>query len=192
MTISGISGVSVSVVSIGIGFSVGLGVGLGVPLDNVDGATRVGVVAGSLSNNRSVSVSGQGGGVGQGGVGEGVSVGGGDGVMDGGGLHHGGGLDHALDDGGASDGGDDSGVVSGVRQAVAVGVGVVVVGVVEKGRVSLSISISSRRSVGRSEQTDLQKDMFMNHKIQNKKFYIIFGRNNLKDLVKALKAFFVL
>merc|ERR1711951_138973 len=105
----------------------------------MDGASGVGVVAGSLRNNRS---GGDNGGVVDDGVVDGGCV-----IDDGGSdrldLNLSGGADHALDDGG----------VDGGNHAVAVGVGE---GSVDQGRVSVSISCggsgSSREKTDKEER----------------------------------------
>merc|ERR1712023_90530 len=116
-------GAAVSGIVVG---SIRISIGLSLPLDNVDSAARVGVVAGLLNDGSGDGVVHDGGGDVSGGV---VDDGGGvmDSVVghDGGGvdsgLHLGGGLHHALDRSGRH-----SSNVGGVG---AIGVGMVVAGI---------------------------------------------------------------
>merc|ERR1719510_1585281 len=150
-------GVAVSRIVVG-SVSVSISLGISIPLDNVDSAARVGVVAGSVddgSGNMGGGVVDDGGG--DGGV---VDGGGGDGgvmetaVHHGGGvnsgLHLGGGLHHALH-GSRVDSRDSVGGVGSI------GVGMVEAiaqAAVQESRVGFSISVGCGSSVSSGKQAD--------------------------------------
>merc|ERR1719385_85267 len=151
-------GAAVSGIVVG---SIRISIGLSLPLDNVDSAARVGVVAGLLNHGSGDGVVHDGGGDVSGGV---VDDGGGvmDSVVrhDGGGvdsgLHLGGGLHHALHGSGM-----DSRHSSNIGGVGAIGVGMVVAGIaavaqaaVQESGVGFGISVGCRSSVSSSKQAD--------------------------------------
>merc|ERR1711914_18804 len=130
-------GAAVSGIVVG---SIRISIGLSLPLDNVDSAARVGVVAGLLDDGSGDGVGHDGGGVDSG-------------------LHLGGGLHHALDRSGM-----DSRHSSNVGGVGAIGVGMVVAGIagvaavaqaaVQESGVGFGISVGCRSSVSSSKQAD--------------------------------------
>merc|ERR1719295_1723276 len=159
--VDAISGIVVGTIDIGAAISgivvgsIRISFGLSLPLDNVDSAARVGVVAGLL-NHGGGDVSG---GVVDDGGGVMDSVVGHDGGSVDSGLHLGGGLPHALDSSGM-----DSRHSSNVGGVGAIGVGMVVAGIagvaaiaqaaVQESGVGFGISVGCRSSVSSSKQAD--------------------------------------
>ena len=183
ISISSVCRVSIGISSIVVSISISISSRFSISstLYNMDGTSRVSVVTGSLDNNRSrVGEGGNTGGVGNRGNTSVVSEGSVDsGVVGGVGVGR---VGEGSVDSRVGEGSVDSRVDSGVGNminsngsgllndalhccgvdsrdngggGIPVGVGVVVVGVVEKGWVSISISFSGRGSVGCSEKADL-------------------------------------
>lgn len=174
ISISSVCRVSIGISSIVVSISISISSRFSISstLYNMDGTSRVSVVTGSLGNNRSsVGDGGNTGGVGNRGNTSVVSEGSVDsGVVGGVGVGRvgEGSVDSRVDSGvGNMINSNGSGLLNDALHCcgvdsrdnggggIPVGVGVVVVGVVEKGWVSISISFSGRGSVGCSEKADL-------------------------------------
>ena len=174
ISISSVCRVSIGISSIVVSISISISSRFSISstLYNMDGTSRVSVVTGSLDNNRSrVGEGGNTGGVGNRGNTSVVSEGSVDsGVVGGVGVGRvgEGSVDSRVDSGvGNMINSNGSGLLNDALHCcgvdsrdnggggIPVGVGVVVVGVVEKGWVSISISFSGRGSVGCSEKADL-------------------------------------
>ena len=174
ISISSVCRVSIGISSIVVSISISISSRFSISstLYNMDGTSRVSVVTGSLGNNRSsVGEGGNTGGVGNRGNTSVVSEGSVDsGVVGGVGVGRvgEGSVDSRVDSGvGNMINSNGSGLLNDALHCcgvdsrdnggggIPVGVGVVVVGVVEKGWVSISISFSGRGSVGCSEKADL-------------------------------------
>merc|ERR1719510_2471211 len=142
-------GVAISRIVVGsVSISISISLGISIPLDNVDSAARVGVVASSVDDGSGDS----GGGVVDGGGGDGgvmeTAVHHGGGVNSG--LHLGGGLHHALH-GSRVDSRDSIGGVGSI------GVGMVEAiaqAAVQESRVGFSISVGCGSSVSSGKQAD--------------------------------------
>jgi len=141
-------GRSVGSIAVDTVVGISIGISISITLHNMDSSTRVGVVAGSLGNNRGVD---DGSGVDDRGVvhQRGVVDGGvvDDGSGDGLDLNLGGLADNALHSSGLDSGHDSS-------TMKAVGEGEVVEAAVEEGWVS--VSVSCRGSIGGGKKTDLK------------------------------------
>merc|ERR1719510_2343325 len=142
-------GVAVSRIVVGsVSISISISLGISIPLDNVDSAARVGVVAGSVDDGSGDMDGGVvDGGGGDGGVME-TAVHHGGGVNSG--LHLGGGLHHALN-GSRVDSRDSIGGVGSI------GVGMVEAiaqAAVQESRVGFSISVGCGSSVSSGKQAD--------------------------------------
>merc|ERR1719510_2478894 len=142
-------GVAISRIVVGsVSISISISLGISIPLDNVDSAARVGVVAGSVDDGSGNSDGGVvDGGGGDGGVME-TAVHHGGGVNSG--LHLGGGLHHALH-GSRVDSRDSIGGVGSI------GVGMVEAiaqAAVQESRVGFSISVGCGSSVSSGKQAD--------------------------------------
>ena len=174
ISISSVCRVSIGISSIVVSISISISSRFSISstLYNMDGTSRVSVVTGSLGNNRSsVGDGGNTGGVGNRGNTSVVSEGSvNSGVVGGVGVGRvgEGSVDSRVDSGvGNMINSNGSGLLNDALHCcgvdsrdnggggIPVGVGVVVVGVVEKGWVSISISFSGRGSVGCSEKADL-------------------------------------
>ena len=174
ISISSVCRVSIGISSIVVSISISISSRFSISstLYNMDGTSRVSVVTGSLGNNRSsVGEGGNTGGVGNRGNTSVVNDGSVDsGVVGGVGVGRvgEGSVDSRVDSGvGNMINSNGSGLLNDALHCcgvdsrdnggggIPVGVGVVVVGVVEKGWVSISISFSGRGSVGCSEKADL-------------------------------------